>query len=62
MRTSEGSLIRGVIKNEDTFSLRMMDEQEKLHLLSKAAVKEIARPQRLLMSAPPPISTTSSPS
>ena len=52
VRTSDGSLIRGVIKNEDTFSLQMMDEHEEFHLLSKTSLKEITRPQRSLMPAP----------
>src|SRR5579872_4650994 len=51
VRTADGSLIRGVIKNEDTFSLQMMDEHEKLHLLTKAKLKEVSRPQHSLMPA-----------
>ncbi len=52
VRSADGNLLRGVIKNEDTFSLQMMDEQEKLHLLYKAALKDLSRPQRSLMPAP----------
>ena len=52
VRTADGSLIRGVIKNEDTFSLQMMDEREKLQLFSKTELKEIARPQRSMMPTP----------
>jgi PQQ-dependent dehydrogenase (methanol/ethanol family) len=52
VRTVDGALIRGVMKNEDTFSLQMMDEQEKLHLLSKANIKELTRTHRSLMPAP----------
>ncbi len=52
VRTADGNLVRGVIKNEDTFSLQMMDEQEKFHLLSKADVRELKRPQHSLMPAP----------
>jgi len=51
VRTAGGAAIRGVIKNEDTFSLQMMDADEKLHLLWKADLKEISRPQRSLMPA-----------
>ncbi len=35
VRRRDGSQLRGVRKNEDTFSLQMMDETEKLHLLLK---------------------------
>jgi len=51
VRTAEGTTIRGVIKNEDTFSLQMMDEHEKLHLLSKADLKEVNHTQHSLMPA-----------
>ena len=51
VRTAEGKVIRGVIKNEDTFSLQMMDEHEKLHLLSKADLKEVNHTQHSLMPA-----------
>ena len=52
VRTPEGKVIRGVIRNEDTFSLQMMDEHEKLHLLSKADLKEVNHTQHSLMPAP----------
>lgn len=52
VRTADGKTIRGVIKNEDTFSLQMMDESEKLHMFSKADLKEVTRPQQSLMPAP----------
>jgi alcohol dehydrogenase (cytochrome c) len=52
VRTTEGSIIRGVIKNEDTFSLQIMDEGEKLHLLSKSEVTEFTPLQRSLMPTP----------
>ena len=52
VRTSDGSVIRGVIKNEDTFSLQMMDAQEKLHMFWKADLKEVSRPPHSLMPAP----------
>lgn len=51
VRTPEGKVIRGVIRNEDTFSLQMMDEHEKLHLLSKADLKEVNHTQHSLMPA-----------
>jgi PQQ-dependent dehydrogenase (methanol/ethanol family) len=53
VRTADGAFVRGVIKNEDTFSLQMMDEQEKLHMLSKSAVKELTRTHRSLMPTRP---------
>ncbi len=52
VRTADGTAIRGVIKDEDTFSLQMMDESEKLHMFRKADLKEVTRPQRSLMPAP----------
>jgi len=51
VRTGDGTAIRGVIKNEDTFSLQMMDEHEKLHMFWKADLKELTRPQQSLMPA-----------
>jgi PQQ-dependent dehydrogenase (methanol/ethanol family) len=51
VRTAEGKTIRGVIKNEDTFSLQMMDEHEKLYLFSKADLKEVNHTQHSLMPA-----------
>jgi hypothetical protein len=32
---ANGQLVRGVTKNEDTFSIQIMDENEKLHMLLK---------------------------
>src|SRR5262249_24003017 len=52
VRTADGTLIRGVIKNEDTFSLQMMDEREKLQLFSKSDLKEFTPLQRSLMPNP----------
>jgi PQQ-dependent dehydrogenase (methanol/ethanol family) len=52
VRTADGTAIRGVIKDEDTFSLQMMDESEKLHMFRKADLKEVTRPQRSLMPVP----------
>jgi PQQ-dependent dehydrogenase (methanol/ethanol family) len=47
---ADGALVRGVVKNEDTFSLQLMDDHEKLHLLSKAGLK-LTRTARSLMPA-----------
>jgi PQQ-dependent dehydrogenase (methanol/ethanol family) len=52
VHTADGSLIRGVIKNEDTLSLQMMDEREKLQLFSKSDLKEFTPLQRSLMPNP----------
>ena len=52
VRTGDGSVIRGVIKNEDTFSLQMMDDHERLHMFRKADLREVTRPQHSLMPAP----------
>jgi len=45
----DGTRIVGVRRNEDTFTVQVMDLGEKLHLLSKDDLKEITYPQRSLM-------------
>jgi PQQ-dependent dehydrogenase (methanol/ethanol family) len=50
-RLASGQLLRGVKKNEDTFSLQIMDENEKLHMLLKDNLKEIKSPRQSLMPA-----------
>ena len=52
VRLSNGRLLRGVLKNEDTFSLQIMDEKEQLHMLLKSDVKQIDKPHKSLMPAP----------
>jgi PQQ-dependent dehydrogenase (methanol/ethanol family) len=52
VHTAERGVIRGVIKNEDTFSLQMMDEHEKLHMFAKTGLQEVTRTQKSLMPAP----------
>ena len=49
LRLRDGHEIRGVRKNEDTFSIQVMDTSEKLHLLLKKDVAEIKLPERSLM-------------
>ncbi|HLX41864.1 MAG TPA: PQQ-dependent dehydrogenase, methanol/ethanol family [Bryobacteraceae bacterium] len=44
-----GSEIRGVRKNEDTFSLQVMDPSEKLHLLAKKDVASVRLTGKSLM-------------
>ncbi|MGI8989539.1 MAG: PQQ-dependent dehydrogenase, methanol/ethanol family [Bryobacteraceae bacterium] len=45
----DGRKLRGVRKNEDTFSLQMMDEQEKLHSFLKKDLTEVKLTQKSLM-------------
>lgn len=49
IRLRGGAQIRGVLKNEDTFSLQVMDEAEKLHLLTKRDVVNLRRTGKSLM-------------
>ncbi len=42
VRTREGREIRGVRRNEDTFSLQMVDESGQLHLLDKLKLASVA--------------------
>jgi alcohol dehydrogenase (cytochrome c) len=47
--TKGGSRIVGVRRNEDTFTVQLVDIGEKLHLLTKEDLQEITYPQRSLM-------------
>lgn len=47
--TREGTRIAGVRKNEDTFSLQIMDQQERFHLLLKRDLKEVSYEKESLM-------------
>jgi alcohol dehydrogenase (cytochrome c) len=47
--TRSGEAVTGVARNEDTFSLQVMDQREVLHLLLKEDLAEIAYPPRSLM-------------
>jgi alcohol dehydrogenase (cytochrome c) len=47
----DGRTLTGVAKNEDTFSIQLMDRQEKLHLLDKAEVREVTQTHESLMPA-----------
>jgi PQQ-dependent dehydrogenase, methanol/ethanol family len=51
VRLASGGLLRGAKKNEDTFSIQIMDEQEKLHMLLKKDLREIKTPHKSLMPA-----------
>jgi PQQ-dependent dehydrogenase (methanol/ethanol family) len=44
-----GEVLRGVAKNEDTFSVQIMDEREKLHLLLKKDLTRVTRTHQSLM-------------
>jgi cytochrome c oxidase cbb3-type subunit 3 len=52
LRLSNGQFLRGVVKNEDTFSIQIMDEREHLHMLLKSDLKQIARPHKSMMPTP----------
>ncbi len=47
--TQDGRRITGVAKNEDTFSLQLMDQGEQLHLLLKKDLKEVIHERKSLM-------------
>ena len=51
VRLRSGQLLRGAKKNEDTFSIQIMDQQEKLHMLLKQDLREIKTPHKSLMPA-----------
>lgn len=47
--TKDGRRITGVARNEDTFTLQLMDQQEQLHLLLKKDLREVThRPESLM--------------
>jgi PQQ-dependent dehydrogenase (methanol/ethanol family) len=52
VRLANGDLLRGVAKNEDSFSIQIMDEKEQLHMLLKKDLRQIDRPHKSLMPAP----------
>jgi alcohol dehydrogenase (cytochrome c) len=47
--TRQGKTITGVRRNEDTFSLQLMDAAEAIHLLQKDELREVAYPEASLM-------------
>jgi PQQ-dependent dehydrogenase (methanol/ethanol family) len=49
VRLRSGQLVHGVKKNEDTFSIQIMDEQERLHMFLKQEIQEIQTPRKSLM-------------
>src|SRR5439155_10413566 len=48
VKTADGREIRGVRRNEDTFSLQMVDAAGGLHLLDKTKVSVIVEPKALM--------------
>ncbi|MGH9666894.1 MAG: PQQ-dependent dehydrogenase, methanol/ethanol family, partial [Bryobacteraceae bacterium] len=55
VRFHDGKTLRGVRKNEDTFSLQMMDEHQRLHLLLQKDLAEV----RLLKESLMPVASIS---
>ncbi|MCX6586901.1 MAG: PQQ-dependent dehydrogenase, methanol/ethanol family [Acidobacteria bacterium] len=51
VKLRDGRTLTGVAKNEDTFSIQLMDRQEKLHLLDKAGVSAVTPTHQSLMPA-----------
>ena len=45
----DGTMLRGAARNEDTFSIQLMDASEKLHRLRKKDLKRVTRQQKSLM-------------
>jgi PQQ-dependent dehydrogenase (methanol/ethanol family) len=45
----DGKVLRGTARNQDTFSIQLMDERETLHRLLKKDLKRVIRTQRSLM-------------
>jgi putative heme-binding domain-containing protein len=49
--TREGERITGVAKNEDTFSVQLLDTNEQLHLLLKRDLESVTHERKSLMPA-----------
>ena len=49
--TSDGAKIEGVVLNEDSFTLQMMDAREQIHMLEKDKLKSYAKTRQSLMPA-----------
>ena len=47
--TKAGATINGVVRNEDTFSIHLMDGREAMHLLQKEDLKEVTYPRTSMM-------------
>jgi len=44
----DGKVLRGIAKNQDTFSIQILDEKEKLHLLLKRDLRRVTASPKLL--------------
>lgn len=51
VETSDGQKLSGVVLNEDSFTLQMMDTGEKLHLFDKASLRSFSKSRESLMPA-----------
>jgi len=49
--TADGTRLQGVVLNEDSFTLQMMDLREKIHLFDKAQLKSFEKTRDSLMPA-----------
>jgi putative heme-binding domain-containing protein len=49
--TANGERIVGVAKNEDSFSIQLMDRRQNLHLLLKKDLREVTHEQKSIMPA-----------
>jgi putative heme-binding domain-containing protein len=47
--TRDGKTVRGVLRNEDTFSIQIMDLQEDLHLYLKKDLRDVTHEGKSLM-------------
>ena len=48
-QTKDGKIIRGVRRNEDSFTVQIVDNKGKLHLLDKSELASLKKEQRSLM-------------
>ena len=49
VRTSEGGIVRGVLRNEDRYSIQLFDEFENLRSFQKTDLAAIEKPEESLM-------------
>ena len=49
--TASGEKIVGIAKNEDTFSIQLLDARQRLHLLSKGDLKQVIHERKSMMPA-----------
>lgn len=47
--TTDGQVLHGLLLNEDAYHVQMIDEQEQLHTVARAAIDELQRPATSLM-------------